>query len=320
MGEKERAELRGTTLDGRYEVGPRLGTGATGLVFSGKRLSDGMPLAIKTLKPRMTGEADLARRLRREAEVARAVAHPGVVRVLDEGTLQDGSPYIVMPRLYGESLSTVLARSKRLQPNVAAWLGMRVASVLHAVHAAGFIHRDVKPEHVLIGGVPSGPLQVHLLDFGVCASAHTPPEERKRESGRVFGTPSYVSPEQAAGDPNVDGRADLFSLGVVLFEALTGKRPFQAPTTHKLLLRIIREEAPSVCEHGADVPAELDRLLRFLMARERGRRLPSARAAGRALAPVAGQPAEAQRLLIAAMRPGLGRRAAHRRRGDRHAA
>jgi serine/threonine-protein kinase len=238
---------------------------------------------------------DLGVRLRREAEVSRRVAHPGIVKVIDEGTLEDGSPYVVMPLMYGESLARLLLRNTELPDAEVAAIASRVAAILHSAHAVGYVHRDVKPEHVLLNRSATGDLTVHLLDFGVCSSAHADEQEKKRESGKVFGTPSYVSPEQASGKVDIDGRADLFSLGIVMFEALSGRVPFSGTTVSKLLIRIIRDDAPRVSAVQEGVDPNLDLLVSRLLAREPKDRLPSARAVSRALAPFVGDRRDVER-------------------------
>ncbi len=285
----ERGELRGQVLDGRYRIGRRVGLGGTGVVFEALCLQDGGRLAVKTLRPCFVSHPDLGRRLRREAEVARRVRHPGIVPVLDEGLIGDGTPYLVMPLLQGESLARVLLRARTLPAGQVHAIASRVAAILHSAHCAGYVHRDVKPEHVLLDLSPSGELLVSLLDFGVCSAKDAPPEERQREKGKVFGTPSYVSPEQAAGETDVDARADLFSLGVLMFEALTGRLPFSAPSVSKLLLRIIREDAPRVRDALPEIDQATDDLVARLLARHKQDRFPSARALARALAPHVGE-------------------------------
>lgn len=294
MDEGERAELCGEVLDGRYEIARRIGLGGTGVVFEAS-CRDGSKVAIKTLRPCFVNHIDLGVRLRREGEVSRRVAHPGIVKILDEGTLRDGSPYLVMPLMYGESLARLLLRNTELSGGEVAVLAARVAAILHSAHAAGYVHRDVKPEHILLNRSATGDLTVHLLDFGVCASAFAPEEEKKREQGKVFGTPSYVSPEQASGKADVDGRADLFSLGIVMFEALSGRVPFSGPTVSKLLIRIIRDDAPRVRDVQQNVDPNLDLLVSRLLARDPKDRLPSARALSRALSPFASDRREVER-------------------------
>lgn len=298
----ERAELCGHTLDGRYQLRQCIGVGGTGVVFEALDLADGTALALKTLRPCYVNHIDLGTRLRREAEVSRRVAHPGVVRVLDEGTLEDGSPYIVMPLMTGDSLARLLAREHGLSLAEVATITSRVAAILHVAHGAGYVHRDVKPEHILLDRTPTGELTVHLLDFGVCASHTASDEEKARENGRVFGTPSYVSPEQASGEPNVDGRADLFSLGIVMFEAATGSLPFTGASVSKLLLRIIRDDAPLLRELRRDIDPGFELIVSRLLERDPRDRLPSARALARALAPFAGERARIEQRLAGLVR------------------
>jgi serine/threonine-protein kinase len=286
--EDERAELPGQVLDGRYRIERRIGLGGTGVVFEATQLRDNSKVALKTLRPCFVDHPDLGRRLRREAEIARRVRHPGIVPMMDDGTLIDGSPYVVMPLLTGESMTRLLLRKTVLPVDMVAALVSRIAAILHAAHCSGYVHRDVKPEHLLLEPSSTGDLVAYLLDFGVCSSEDAPPDEKDRERGKVFGTPSYVSPEQAAGEVEIDGRADLFSLGVLAFEALTGRLPFTGSTVSKLLLRIIREDAPRVSDLMPNVDPAIDDIVARLLARDPNDRFPSARAVARALAPYVG--------------------------------
>ena len=297
LNSEERADLSGQTLDGQYRVGPRLAGGGTGIVFDGVCLNSHKCVALKTLRPHLIHSYDLAARLRRELEVSRRVLHPGIVRFFGEGTLTDGSPYLIMPRLRGVSLGRLMDRYGELPPHVVLLIGSRVSSILHSAHVAGYVHRDIKPEHILLTETARAELRVHLLDFGVCWSAFADATERKRESGRVFGTPHYVSPEQASGEAEIDGRADLFGLGVVMFEALTGNVPFSASTITKLLVKIIRDDAPRVRDF-IDIESSIDQLVSELLARAPEARTKSARALSRALLPYAPMRAEAERQLL----------------------
>lgn len=299
MPSEERAELRGTVIDGRYRIGSCIGVGGTGVVFEATRLSDGHQVVIKTLRPTFAHNTDLARRLRREAEVARAVAHPAIVPVIDEGVLEDATPYVVMERVRGEAMNRYIRRQGILGVAETAVIALRVADVLHRAHAAGYVHRDVKPEHIILDRDPSGELRVWLLDFGVCAADTAPLDERERERGRVYGTPSYVAPEQASGDPDVDGRADVFGLGIVLFEALAGRLPFSGSTVTNLLRRIIREDAPRLALNAPQVGRELDVVVARMLSRDKAYRFPNARAMARALMPFAGDRRTVERRLAA---------------------
>ena len=298
----ERIQLCGTTLDERYRLTRRIAVGGTGVVFEGRCLVDDSAIAVKTLRPCFVGHPDLGRRLCREGEVSRRVVHPGIVRVLAEGLLEDSSPYVVMPLMQGESLADLLHRVRRLPVDELAALVMRVTSVLQSVHLEGYVHRDVKPEHVLLNRDPGGQLCVHLLDFGVCSSRRAPVEERAREEGKVFGTPTYASPEQAAGKVDIDGRADLFSLGVLMFESLSGRVPFRGASVSKLLLSIMRDDPPTLESVLPGVDPALAGLVARLLERDPLRRLPSARGLQRALMCHVGDRRVAERRLMTRLR------------------
>jgi len=281
----ERSELRGQLLDGRYRLGRAIGTGGTGIVFEAERLATLERVVVKMLRPAHCGNSDLMNRVRREVEVARRVFHPGIVPVIDHGTLYDGSPYLVMKHMLSESLSSYIRRCGPLGSQEVAVIMARLASVLHSVHRHGYVHRDIKPEHILLNRGAYGELDLHLLDFGVCAADTAPVEERERERGRVYGTPSYASPEQASGNPEVDARADLFGIGVTMFEALTGKLPFTGPDVTAVLRSIIRHDAPRLRLFAPHLGEEMDILVAKLMSRNPSGRYPSARALMRGLAP-----------------------------------
>jgi serine/threonine protein kinase len=307
MDGTERSDLRGRTLDGRYRLGDILGIGGTAVVFEADRLSDGEPVVVKVLRPTFVDNPDLVRRLRREIEVFRNVRHPGLVPMYDEGILSgfpgaDGSPYLVMERVYGECLQRLLRRTGTLSADLVGAIAMRVASILHAAHAQGYVHRDVKPEHILMDRDENGSLRVRLLDFGVCASVRAPKDERDREIGRVFGTPSYVSPEQASGDPDVDARADVFGLGIVMFEALTGRLPFSGSNVANLLRRIIREDAPRAALIRQDLHHAFDAVVAASLARDPEDRFPSMRSLSRALNPIVADRASIDRRLTSVLR------------------
>ncbi|MGD8606842.1 MAG: serine/threonine-protein kinase [Myxococcales bacterium] len=281
----ERCELRGRILDGRYRIGQVIGAGGTGIVLEAERLATLEPVVVKMLRPAHAANADLMSRLRREVEVARRVFHPGIVPVIDHGTLYDGSPYLVMKYMRSESLASYLRRCGPLEACEVAVIMARLASILHSVHRHGYVHRDIKPEHILLNRRGYGELDLHLLDFGVCAAETAPPEERARERGRVYGTPSYASPEQASGNPFVDARADLFGVGITMFEALTGTLPFKGPDVTAVLRQIIRQDAPRICSLAPHIDAQMSELVAKLLNRAPAGRHPSARALMRSLGP-----------------------------------
>lgn len=283
MSCNQRSELSGSILDGKYQVREQIGVGGTAVVFGAEQLLDGEPVAIKLLKREYAYYPDLCTRLRWEAEVAWNVRHSSVVQALDEGELADGSPYLVMQRVHGESLSRLLKRSVSLPWQSACVIARRAASVLHAVHRAGYVHRDLKPEHLWLRAGAEGELHLSLLDFGVCQPPHQDPVMQKRERGRVFGTPGYVAPEQASAEPEVDARADLYSLGATMFEMLTGHAPHKGRNVAVLLRRAIEEDAPPLSRMCPDLPPALCRLVDSLLSRNADFRPENARVAERAL-------------------------------------
>jgi eukaryotic-like serine/threonine-protein kinase len=210
-------DLQGRTLDGRYELGSVLGVGGMASVYLAHDRVLERQVAVKVLSPPYAHDPTFVERFRREARSAARLSHPNVVAVFDSGS--DGQlHYLVMEYVAGESLAELLARQGRLAPRRAAELAIRVCAALAAAHAQGLVHRDVKPGNVLLAG--DG--RVKVADFGIVKAAAA---DTLTGSGLVLGTAAYLSPEQAQGGP-VDARSDLYALGCVLYELLTGAPPF----------------------------------------------------------------------------------------------
>lgn len=287
MSGARRTELEGQILDGLYRMGQPLGSGSTGLVLSATRVSDEREVAIKVLRPELSQREDLCRRLRQEGEAARAIRHTGVVPCLDAGELPDGSPYLVFERLHGESLLRLIRRRGPMRVSQLIAVAHRVSKVLYAVHRAGYVHRDLKTEHIWLSN-DRGALQVSLLDFGVCQA---PSEEQTRGSRcQIFGTPGYLAPEQAAPSEPATPQSDLYGLGATLFEALTVRPPFAGPSIGTLLRLSLTEEAPSVSRFRPGLPRALERLIRDLLARDPKQRPLNARVVERTLSAMADTP------------------------------
>jgi hypothetical protein len=225
-------QLEGSVAAGQYRVVRRMGSGATGVIYEAVRISDGMPVAIKLLRAAAAHEAVASDRLRREAEALGLSWHPNVVEVIDQGHLPDGTAYLVMELLQGESLATRLRTKGPLTTHEVFPVAMQVCDALAAVHAAGVVHRDVKPSNIFFAfdhEAPDGPQRVKLLDFGIARVEWE--ETRITNTGGPLGTPGYMSPEQEVGSVEVDGRSDLFGLGAVLYECLVGEpAPPQSPS------------------------------------------------------------------------------------------
>ncbi len=237
------ANLEGSVAAGQYRILRRMGAGATGVIYEAVRISDGQPVAIKLLRVAAAHDAVASDRLRREAEALGLSWHPNVVEVIDHGYLPDGTAYLVMELLPGESLASRLRSRGRLTPRELLPIALQMCDALAAVHAAGVIHRDVKPSNVLLAvdrDDPAGPERVKLLDFGIARVEWE--ETRITNTGGPLGTPGYMSPEQEMGEGEIDGRSDLFSLGALLFECLVGEPP--PPLTPSGLVRTRDESSP----------------------------------------------------------------------------
>ena len=228
-------QLEGSVAAGQYRIKQRMGSGASGVIYEAARMSDGMPVAIKLLRAAAAHDAVASDRLRREAEALGLSWHPNVVEVIDHGHLPDGTAYLVMELLHGESLATRLKTKGRLAPAELLPIAMQVCDALAAVHAAGVIHRDLKPSNIFLAvdrEDPAGTMRVKLLDFGIARVEWE--ETRITNTGGPLGTPGYMSPEQETGG-EVDGRSDIFALGAVLYECLVGEPP--PPMTPSGLVR-----------------------------------------------------------------------------------
>jgi eukaryotic-like serine/threonine-protein kinase len=218
----------GTFIAGQYRLTSKLGSGASGAIWEATRLSDGKEVAIKLLRAAVAHDTVAADRLRREAAALGLAWHPNVVEVYDDGHLPDGTSYLVMERLYGESLAGRLRHVISLGPSQLLPIALQVCDALEAVHAAGIVHRDLKPSNIFLSipnpesGEGRAGERAKLLDFGIARVEWA--ETRLTNAGAPLGTPGYMSPEQEQG-LEIDARSDLFSLGSILFECLTGSPP-----------------------------------------------------------------------------------------------
>ena len=218
--------LEGSVAAGQYRILRRMGSGATGVIYEAARMSDGLPVALKLLRAAAAHESIASDRLRREAEALGLSWHPNVVEVIDHGYLADGTAYLVMELLQGESLAARLQSRGRLTPRELLPLAMQVCDALAAVHAAGVVHRDLKPSNIFMAvdrDDPAAPERVKLLDFGIARVEWE--ETRITNTGGPLGTPGYMSPEQETGSSEIDGRSDLYALGAMLYECLVGEPP-----------------------------------------------------------------------------------------------
>ncbi len=271
---RERAE--GARELGQYRLTRRLGCGGMGEVFLAEHALLRRPCAVKVIRPERAGDpADLARFEREVRETAR-LTHPNTVHVYDHGRAEDGTFYYVMEYLPGPTLDELVRRHGPVSPARAVHFLRQVCGALAEAHGVGLTHRDVKPGNVIVcdrGGVPD---TVKLLDFGlVLPPADGPDADRLTRAGSVLGTPAFLSPEQAAGEP-ADARSDLYSVGAVGYFLLTGRPPFAGLTAGKLLAAHIYEAPDPVRSHRPDVPADLAAIVARCLAKPPADRFVSA--------------------------------------------
>ncbi len=284
--ERRRRPELGTCLAGKYEVEKLLGEGSMGAVYAARNLTTGKRVAIKWLIAERETDYALVDRFRREARAAGRVDHPNVVTIFDVGT-HDNAVFLVMELLHGEPLSDILMRG-RLEPEETIGLMIPVMRGVAAAHASGVVHRDLKPENVFVCRAKDGTLrEPKVLDFGISklvGDAATD-ELRATRTGVVIGTPTYMSPEQIAGAPDIDSRIDVYALGVMLYEMLAGRPPFTAGTYTALVVQIATATPPDLRKLRPDIDAGLVSVIEKAMARDRDARFETAEELARALEP-----------------------------------
>lgn len=266
--------LVGRVIADRYLVLALLGEGGMGRVYLGEHVKMNRQCAIKVMSPTLVNDAESLQRFAREASNAARILHPNVAAVFDYGE-SDKIIYLVMEYVDGESLSTILAREGKLEPRRAIEIARQIADGLHAAHELGIVHRDLKPDNVIIAHSRSGREIPKVVDFGIAKALTEAPQDALTRSGLVIGTPEYMSPEQLLGDP-VDARADIYSLGCILYQMLTGAAAFSADTREQMIRRRLHEAPPHLREVLPNLPSRLDTLLVHMLARSPADRLASA--------------------------------------------
>ena len=280
-------DLAGQTLLGKLRVIRRLGAGGMGVVYEVEHLLTRHRRALKVIRPELSSSVEGVARLVREAGVAGRLESPFVVETYDVGRLDDGSTYILMELLEGRSLRALLSEEGPLDGARAARLVAGVCEGLEAVHAAGIIHRDIKPENLFFATGDDGIQRVKILDFGIMKleEGMTDTFGALTRAGSAAYTPSYMAPEQADEGVALDGRVDVYALGVVLYEALSGQRPFVAATPAALAVRVHPGKYRALAEVAPGVDPALEAVVRRAMSRDREERQASAAELRRALLP-----------------------------------
>ncbi|MGZ3439403.1 MAG: serine/threonine-protein kinase [Polyangia bacterium] len=242
----------GASLDDKYRVVRHLSSGGMGAVYEVEHRGLGKRLAAKMLKPELARRADLLERFRREARAASAIGHENIIEVTDLGQTAHKVPFLVMELLSGQTLAALCKAERRLEPARAVHIARQVLSALGAAHARNIVHRDLKPANIFLIQRGGDPDFVKLLDFGIAKLLDEVDEPELTRDGQVVGTPTYMAPEQARGEKNVDGRADLYAVGAILYRMVTGQRPYSGSNFNALLFAIAQGQLtkPRTLEPG----------------------------------------------------------------------
>ena len=264
--------LIGRVFEQRYEIRSRLGEGGMGAVYRGWQVSVDREVAIKVIDPRLSGNRSVVKRFLREARLSSRLGQPSIVNVYDFGQTEDGILYIVMELVRGHTLGDELAARHALGVHRTMTIGVQLCDALDAAHKQGIVHRDLKPGNVILLDEPPGRDLIKVLDFGLAKSLDHDPISNVTRSDALLGTPLYMSPEQITGQAT-DARADLYALGCMLHEMLSGSPPFGAPTVELVLTNHIYELAAPL---PLDVPPGLAALIARLIAKHAADRPQSA--------------------------------------------
>ncbi|MDQ3918124.1 MAG: serine/threonine protein kinase, partial [Acidobacteriota bacterium] len=272
----------GRVLDGKYKVEGFIAQGGMGAVYRARHILLGDQVVIKTLRSEMRTNSEWLKRFQREGQAARAFRHPNSVTVYDLSAGSDGQVYMVMEYVEGHTLDTELKRRGRFTPAAALEVLEPVADVLDAAHARGVVHRDLKPENIMLGHDDRGHTVIKVLDLGIAkmvgaGDVHAASATSLTVAGQILGTPYYMSPEQWGemprdGNPEVDGRTDIYSLGVIFFELVAGRKPLGGRTLSELRQKHVSETLPSLSSLVPGVPEGFSRGVARAMEKDRGDR------------------------------------------------
>ncbi|MBM4358152.1 MAG: serine/threonine protein kinase [Deltaproteobacteria bacterium] len=280
----------GTIVEGRYRIARRLGSGGMSTVVEAEVIeavpfATGGRVALKVLHRALSASQESIARLLREADVVRTLAHENVCAVYDMGRTANGQPYLVMEFLEGENLAERIERAGRLDIVEVVTVLTPVLAALEAAHERGVIHRDLKPENIFIVDAARGAAtRTKLLDFGVARNfGHDREQQRLTDTGMVMGTPYYMAPEQARGEGKLDQRVDVWALGVILYEALTGERPFHAGNYNALLVKILTQQPREILQVVPELPPLIALVVEKALAKRPEERFQTVRELGAAL-------------------------------------
>jgi serine/threonine protein kinase len=278
-GARTVTELVGVTLSGRYLVTRKVGQGGMGAVYEATHTLIGKRVAVKVLLEKYARREAIVQRLEQEARLASSCQNEHIIDITDFGTTDDGRTFVVMEYLDGESLAEKLSRETRLPEQRILRIIAQAASALAAAHAKGIVHRDIKPENLFLLRRKEQDF-VKVVDFGISKSlrASDEAEEQPRltQTGMVLGTPLYMSPEQARGDDELDARVDIYALGVIMYEASTGRVPFIGNNYLSVISQVLNEDAKAPRQLRPELSEEFEAIVQRAMSKDRDERYPSA--------------------------------------------
>jgi serine/threonine-protein kinase len=289
------AVRRGEVLDGKYRVERILGVGGMGVVVAAHHIQLDEPVAIKFLLPNATRNPEAVARFMREARAAVKIKSEHVARVSDVGQLESGAPYMVMEFLQGGDLCRWLEQNGPLPFDQAVDFVIQACVAIADAHVLGIVHRDLKPANLFCVRRSDGQLTIKVLDFGISKTTNlgSPGSGHMTQTSANMGTPLYMSPEQMRSSRGVDGRTDIWALGVILFELLTGKPPFESDTVTELVLKVATDPTPPLRTFRPDAPAGLDAVIGKCLQKDRDKRYRNVGELALALLPFAPRRAKA---------------------------
>jgi eukaryotic-like serine/threonine-protein kinase len=268
----------GDLVGGKYRLLREIGKGGMGVVFEARHEAIDRPVALKTLRADLAGDQQLLARFQREARLAGSMGHDNICEVTDVGATEEGSLFLVMPLLKGTSLADVVRAEGTLGARRAADIICQVLDGLGAAHGAGVVHRDLKPENIFIIRLGGRDDFVKILDFGIAKELDQDARAGLTATGLVLGTPHYMAPEQARGSKELDHRVDVYAAGVILFEMLTGRKPYPGDSYNEVLAKILTEPFPRPRSLNPEIPQAMEEIVMAAMEKDPAERFASATA------------------------------------------
>jgi len=294
----DKAAQADALLDGRYRMDRLLGEGGMGAVYLASHVGLGRQVAIKFLHSELISREEVVGRFYREAQAAAAIRHKNIIEVFDVGMSAKGEPFLVMEYLEGESLAGLLKRVGPISLGAACAVMEPVLQALQVAHRKGIVHRDLKPDNIFLAHQQGEPPVVKIIDFGISKFTQGELDKWRTRTGSVMGTPAYMSPEQARGSAGLDHRTDLYSMGTILFEMLTGALPFAGNNFAEYLSAMLVDEPRAPQSVYADFPVEAEPVLRKALAKNPDQRFQDATEMLDGLKALPGYDAQQERLSL----------------------